>query len=108
MSITQSPPTCGTLPVDAVAALIRNRPLRATAGLQIKVSAVPIRTCYETLTRLRGPREAVLDYAAALFADDATGAARPMPPLALEEAHTEDGGQILVLLLSHGNLTETR
>jgi hypothetical protein len=107
MSITEMPPTCGTLPVDAVAALIRNRPLRAAAGSQIKVSTVPIRTCYETLTRLRGPREDVLDYAALLFAADAMSAARAMPPIALEEAHTEDAGQTLVLLLSRGNLTDS-
>lgn len=98
----------GTLPVDALVALIRNRPLRTAARSQIKVSTVPIRTCYETLTRLRGPRDAVLDYAAFLFADDAESAAPATPRLALEEAHIEDDGATLSLLLSRGDLTESR
>lgn len=98
----------GAIPVDALVALIRYRPLRAAARSQIKVSTVPIRTCYETLTRLSGPLEAVLDYAAFLFADDAVSAAPATPPLALEEAHIEDDGATLSLLLSRGNLIESR
>jgi hypothetical protein len=90
------------LPVDAVLKLIQNRVPREGARSEISVSVVPLRTCYETLMRLEGPRESVLDYAASLFSDDVISPARPTPPLAVEEAHLEDDGDTLSLLLSRG------
>jgi hypothetical protein len=88
--------------LKSVAALIRGRQPRDSARSEIQVNVVPLRTCYEVLLRLSGPRDAVLDYAAVLFAEDATSPSRPNPPLALEEAHTEDDGLTLSLLLSRG------
>ena len=90
------------VPLGSVSALLKNRIPREAARSEIKLTSVPLRTCYETLMRLTGPREAVLDYAAVLFADDARGASQPSPPLTLEEAHEEDDGKTLSLLLSRG------
>lgn len=102
MTLGTRPYSLNMLPVDAVLKLIQTRAPREGARSEISVSVVPLRTCYETLMRLEGPRESVLDYAAALFTDDATSPARPSPPLALEEAHLEDDGDTLSLLLSRG------
>jgi hypothetical protein len=90
------------VPLETVMALLENRAPRESARAEVRVKSVPIRTCYETLLRITGPREAVLDYAAVLFADDAESPARASPPLTLEEAHAEDAGLTLSLLLSRG------
>ncbi|MEW5917798.1 MAG: hypothetical protein AB1762_15455 [Gemmatimonadota bacterium] len=102
MAVSTFPYNLNLLPVDAVLKLIGKRVPREGARSAIRVSVVPLRTCYETLMRLEGPRDAVLDYAAALFADDAASPSRTSPPLALEEAHLEDDGDTLSLLLSRG------
>jgi hypothetical protein len=101
----RSMPSIEFVSLNKLATQIQNRTPRETARSEIKVTAVPLRTCYETLMRLLGPREAVLDYAAALFAEEAKCPAPPAPPLALEEAHIEDDGETLSLLLSRGMYT---
>lgn len=105
LSIVPPPPSLPrsrkALPVQAVAKQILQRTPRESAKADIEMSFVSLRTCYEACMRLAGPREAVLDYAAALFAD-AAARPGPQPPLALEEAHTDDGGETLSLLLSRG------
>ena len=90
------------LSTETLTGIIRGRSPRATARREIVVTSVPLHTCYEQLMQLRGPREAVLDYAAQLFADDAATTAQPALPLALEEALSEDSGRTLSLLLSCG------
>lgn len=99
--IAIAPPARAALPLNALAKQILNRTPRESAKSEIEMSFVPLRTCYATCTRLVGPRESVLDYAAVLFAD-AAPRPWPIPPLALEEAHSEDGGETLSLLLSRG------
>jgi hypothetical protein len=94
-------PARTALPVRTLAKQIVNRRPRESAKSEIEMSFVPLRTCYEACMRLVGPREAVLDYAAVLFADAAAHPG-PTPPLALEEAHSEDGGETISLLLSRG------
>jgi hypothetical protein len=80
---------------------IRRRPPRPAAAGRLRVSAPPIRTCYLTLTRLEGPREAVLDYAAFLFDAEKKQDAPPQPGLAVEAVEAEENGE-LALLLSAG------
>lgn len=101
MSVPALSYSLSLLPVDHVQKLIEKRVPRAEARREVHVSVVPLRTCYETLMRVEGPRDAVLDYAASLFADDATSPSHPTPPLTLEEARLEDDGS-LSLLLSRG------
>lgn len=91
-------------PVRSLAKQILSRTPRESAKAEIEMRFVPLRTCYEACMRLKGPREAVLDYAAVLFADAATRPG-PTPPLTLEEAHSDDGGDTLSLLLSRGMYT---
>jgi hypothetical protein len=100
-TIVSPPPSRTPLPIKALAKQILDRTPRESAKSEIEMSFVALRTCYEACMRLVGPREAVLDYAAALFAD---AAAHPghTPALALEEAHSEAGGETLSLLLSRG------
>jgi hypothetical protein len=75
---------------------IRRRQPRADAKAEIKVSAPHARSAYLSYTRLSGPRESVLEYAAYLFAEDSGhGAAR----LDLDAVERDDQG-ILTLLLS--------
>lgn len=102
MKISSLQCSCGAVSLETATELIQQRIPRAAARSEVAVKSVPIRTCYETLTRLSGPSDAVLDYAAALFADDAANPARPSPPLALEEAHVQGDGETLSLLLSRG------
>lgn len=95
------------LAIEDVAAQIRSRRPRESARGEIEVTYVPLRTCYEAATRLVGPREAVLDYAAVLFAEAAARKApTPTPPLAIEEAHIEEGGRTMSLVLSQGLYTQ--
>jgi hypothetical protein len=100
-SIVSPQPPRIAFPVKALARQILNRAPRESAKSEIQMRFVPLRTCYESCTRLIGPREAVLDYAAALFSDAATRPG-PTPQLMLEEAHSDDGGETLSLLLSRG------
>jgi len=75
---------------------IRRREPRAEAKGDIKVSAPHARSAYLSYTRLSGPRESVLEYAAYLFAEDrGHGAAK----LDLDAVERDDQG-ILTLLLS--------
>jgi hypothetical protein len=101
MTITMLPPLSLTF-LDDLEKELQTRGPREAARAEISVISVPLRACKETLLRLIGPREAVLDYAAALYALDATCPAKPSPPLRLQEAHTEDDSETLALLLSRG------
>lgn len=88
---------------------IRTRKPRESAVSEIQVGSVPVRTCYETMTRLIGPVDSVLDYAAWLFTEDGAGKTSvPVPPLSVEEAHTDFATGIMTLVLSRGTLTTTR
>ena len=104
MTITTLP-SLALLPLIDLEIELQSRPPREAARTEIVITSVPLRACKETLTRLIGPRDAVLDYAAALFAEDATCPAPPSHPLTLEEAHVEDDGEMLSLLLSRGMYT---
>jgi hypothetical protein len=104
MTITMLPPLA-LLPLIDLEHELQIRPPRAAARAEIVVTSVPLLACKETITRLIGPRDAVLDYAAALFAEEATCPAPPSHPLTLEEAHDEDDGEMLSLLLSRGMYT---
>lgn len=84
---------------------LRARKPRQAAGEAIEIRSVPVRTCYEAMMRLSGPREAVLDYAAYLFAAEADAGATPAPPLAIEEAHIDNAAESVTLVLSRGMYT---
>jgi hypothetical protein len=105
-AMTAKPNDRRAQPLDVVRDMIRRRVPRADASTEITISSVPLRTCYETMMRLHGPRESVLDYAATLFADESASLYAPAPPLTLEEAHAEDGGATLSLLLSRGSFSQ--
>lgn len=81
---------------------LRARRPRQAAEHDIEIRSVPVRTCYETMMRLTGPREAVLDYAAFLFAEEGHGSPIPAPPLAVEEAHVDDETDSMSIVLSRG------
>ena len=91
--------------LGSLASELRARAPRQEAGDEIDVSPVPLRTCYETMMRLSGPRDAVLDYAAYLFAEEAKGRDATVPALALEEAHVEPEEGLMSLVLSRGAYT---
>lgn len=75
---------------------IRRREPRADAKSEIKVSAPHARSAYLSYTRLSGPRESVLEYAAYLFSEDRNrGAAR----IDVDAVEKDEGG-VLTLLLS--------
>lgn len=91
------------LTVEAVTAQIQHRRPRESARSEIEVAYVPLRTCYETATRLVGPRESVLDYAAVLFAEAAARKGpKPSPSLAVDEVHFNEDGETMSVLLSQG------
>ena len=90
---------------EALTKLIRSRMPRASAKAEIVESSVPMRTCYETMQRLAGPVDSVLDYASALFFGEETAPTHPTPPLAIEEAHVSEDGETLTLTLSLGSFT---
>lgn len=81
---------------------LRMRTPRQEAGDELEVAPVPLRTCYETMMRLSGPRDAVLDYAAYLFAEEARTQDATVPPLAVEEAHIEPETGRMSVVLSRG------
>lgn len=86
----------------ALLADIRSRTGRADAASEIHIDAVPMRTCYESMTRLKGPSHAVLDYAAHLFAEDARGRVHPTPELTVDEAQIDTETGIMTLVLTRG------
>ena len=84
-----------TPPIDAVRALIAERTPRAEAIANVKVSAPHARSAYIAYTRLAGPRDDVLDYAAYLFASDTgQGHAR----LDIDAVERDDGDELRLLL----------
>jgi hypothetical protein len=84
-----------TPPIDAIRALIAERTPRADAVERIQVSAPHARSAYLAYTRLSGPRDDVLDYAAYLFATDTgQGVAR----LDLDAVERDEGGELRLLL----------
>jgi hypothetical protein len=85
---------------------IRARPPRAAAEHEIEITSVPMRTCYETMTRLRGPSNAVLDYAAYLFSEENEARRGPTPPLGLDEAQLDPETGEMTLVLTRGTFVE--
>jgi len=84
-----------TPPIETVRALIAERTPRAEAVAQVRVSAPHARSAYLAYTRLAGPRDDVLDYAAYLFATDTNqGAAR----LDLDAVEKDADGELTLLL----------
>jgi hypothetical protein len=84
-----------TPPIDAMRALIAERTPRADAIANVEVSAPHARSAYLAYTRLTGPRDDVLDYAAYLFATDTNqGPAR----LDLDAVERDDGTELRLLL----------
>ncbi len=82
-------------PIETVRALIDARTPRPEAIAQITVSAPHARSAYLAYTRLAGPRDDVLDYAAYLFATDTnTGPAR----LDLDAVERDANGHLSLLL----------
>src|SRR5579885_1663417 len=86
---------------------IRARTPRAEAAKEIRIDAVPMRTCYETMTRLTGPSSAVLDYAAHLFTEDARGRQHPTPELTVDEAQVDAETGMMTLVLTRGTFVTT-
>jgi hypothetical protein len=78
---------------------------RPDAASEIDIRPVPMRTCYETMTRLQGPNGAVLDYAAYLFAEEQRAATTPTPPLAVDDVQVDLENGEMVLVLSRGTFT---
>lgn len=97
----------GSLPTspDALTSIIRKRTPNRDAKKNIVETFVPMRTCYETMTRLVGPADSVLDFAAFLFAEEDAASTHPTPPLAIEEAHVDEKAGTLSLVLSRGSFT---
>lgn len=91
--------------IGGLTAEIRLRKPRQEAASDIEISSIPMRTCYETMTRLNGPVDSVLDYAAWLFSEDKSTKPGPTPPLTIEEAHTDFSTGIMTLVLSRGSFT---
>ena len=80
-------------------ALIRReidaRPPRADAKARVQVTAPHARSAYMAYTRLSGPRDDVLDYAAHLFATD-TG--EDAAALQVDAVERDEGGELTLLL----------
>ena len=84
-----------TPPIETVRALIDARTPRADAAERVVVSAPHARSAYLAYTRLAGPRDDVLDYAAYLFTTDTNqGAAR----LDLDAVERDADGELTLLL----------
>jgi len=82
--------------LEQLLAEIRRRPPRREAKSDVTVSAPHARSAYLSYTRVAGPRDAVLDYAAYLFAED-----RGVGAAALDLDAVEcDEPESLTLLLS--------
>jgi hypothetical protein len=89
-----------TRPGHAAALLevLRSRAPRPEAAAHVRVSAPPSRTCYQTYTRIAGPRADVLDYAAYLIQTENTPADGTFTHLVIESI--EEEGDEMTLLLS--------
>src|SRR4051812_40166110 len=85
-----------TPPIHIMLALIAQRTPRAEAVEHVTVSAPHARSAYLAYSRLAGPRDDVLDYAAYLFATDTNAGAAKWDLDAVEK----DAGGELTLLLS--------
>jgi hypothetical protein len=84
-----------TPPIDTIRALIAERTPRPDAAARVTISAPHARSAYLAYTRLAGPRDDVLDYAAYLFASDtAQGTGR----LDLDAVERDAGGELTLLL----------
>lgn len=105
MTTSASTHELSTSALAALTAELRVRAPRQAAANEIEITPMPVRTCYETMTRITGPRDAVLDYAAFLFSGEGAGAPQPTPPLAIEEAHVDTATGTLTLVLSRGSFT---
>ena len=81
-------------PVDTIRALIAERTPRADAAASVTISAPHARSAYLAYTRLAGPRDDVLDYAAYLLASDLPTGAR----WELDAVERDAGGQLTLLL----------
>lgn len=71
---------------------------RASAAARVRVSAPLARTCYLAYTRLAGPRDDVLDYAAYLLAADRAERPAALGALDLDAVESEGGGELTLLL----------
>lgn len=91
--------------LGALTAEVRAHAPRQAASSEIEIRSVPVRTCYETMIRLTGPRDAVLDYAAFLFSEERSGRPQPTPPLTIEEAHLDEASGAFTVVLSRGSFT---
>ena len=90
----------------ALTAEVKSRTPRADAQHEIEIQPVPMRTCYETMTRLQGPSVSVLDYAAYLFAEEKETRREPTPPLAIDEAQINSETGDMILVLTRGTFTD--
>ena len=81
--------------IDRIRAEIAERTPRAEAAASVTVSAPHARSAYLAYTRLAGPRDDVLDYAAYLFSTD-TG--RGAAQLDLDAVEKEGPGELTLLL----------
>ena len=85
------------LPVSAierVGALIAERTPRADAAARVTIGAPHARSAYLAYTRLAGPRDDVLDYAAYLLASDLPHGAR----WELDAVERDADGELTLLL----------
>jgi hypothetical protein len=88
-------PPRSTPPIESIRAAIDARTPSADAVAHVKVTAPHARSAYLAYTRLSGPRDAVLDYAAYLFATDTgKGAAK----LDLDAVERDADGELTLLL----------
>jgi hypothetical protein len=84
-----------TPPIEEIRALIATRRPRADAAANVQITAPHARSAYLLYTRLAGPRDDVLDYAAYLFASDTgKGAAR----LDIDAVERDADGELTLLL----------
>jgi hypothetical protein len=79
----------------ALRAEIDARTPRPEAKARLQVTAPHARSAYMAYTRLSGPRDDVLDYAAYLFATD-TG--RDAAALQIDAVERDEGGELTLLL----------
>ena len=78
-----------------IRAEIAARTPNAEAKARVEVSAPHARSAYMAYTRLSGPRDDVLDYAAYLFASD-TGEGAAV--LEVDAVERDEGGRLTLLL----------
>jgi hypothetical protein len=93
---TETRPPCPR--TDALRELLRSRALRPEAAARVHVTTPPARSCYLQLTRVAGPREAVLDYAAWLLAPENAPPDNSHTHPDLEAVEHEEGDELTLLL----------